>query len=73
MDLAKTQFLIEDRGTHTCLRTFKRKSAGMLFDKRGPVRPISWVAFRKLVKDWPKEAKEDGLRYQTVWTLIETT
>ena len=70
MGLTKTQFLIGEDGT---LRTFKRKSAGMLFGRDGPIRPISWSAYGKLLKDWPKEAEQDGLRFVTVWTLVETT
>ena len=70
MDLTKTQFLVEDHGTHRSIRLFKRKRIGMLFDRNGPVRPISWDIYQKLVKDWPDECAADGVRYETVWGLV---
>jgi hypothetical protein len=73
MDLAKTQFLMEPTpyGGHR-IRTFKRKSALVLFAANGqPIRPITWAGWCKLKADWPAQVDADGLTVRTVWSLVE--
>lgn len=72
LDLAKTQFLFEDKGPVQSLRLFRRKRNLVLFRRDGwHIRPITYEAWRKLQKDYPDEVKADGLYTKTVWTLEE--
>ncbi|WP_313196185.1 hypothetical protein [Shinella zoogloeoides] len=70
-DLAKTQFLDVDHGTHHTLKAYRRKRALMLFDKEGkPVRLITWANWQKLISKYPHEVEAEKLSVKTVWTLV---
>ncbi|QRI64873.1 hypothetical protein JQ506_07745 [Shinella sp. PSBB067] len=71
MDLAKTQFLVENHGTHSTIRMFKRKRVSFLFDRDGkPIRPMEWNEWLAFKKTWAKEVERDKLTLRNVWSLI---
>lgn len=70
MDLAKTQFLIEDHYTHKSIKQFRRKRQYMLFKGEEPLRLMSWKEWMEFQAAWPDECREDRLSLRSVWTLV---
>lgn len=69
MDLAKTQFLVEDYITHANIIPYVRRRKGMLFKDGKPMRLMEWKEWCDFRKKWYALIAEDKVTWERVWVL----